>query len=488
MRLKHKRQVLELISTINDGLNYAMRYTKDMNNNHMLNDCIEGLLFLKDLLKDENNVRDILYRVIYSIESIDLNKMDTSLGLYKPSIEEARSLLKDLKYSIKNDVSTEFEIVFMPYKASMWDSLESIYKEAVKDPSCTCYVVPIPYYERNSNGEFDKFCYEGNQFPKDVNVTLFETYNLEKRQPDIIYIHNPYDKFNYLTTVNPRYYSEELAQYTNMLVYVPYYIAGSSETKEFKLLPSYKNMTKIITQSNNSKEAFIMSGLDSSKILSLGSPKLDAMIFSIKEKKKPPLSWTEIVSNKKTILFNTGITNLLEDAVKWIEQIKQILNDFISNDKCAFIWRPHPLTEITIKTMRQNVLEEFEIIMGKVKSAPNIIIDETNDIYSAATISDGLISDYSSIMMQYIITEKPILGMLPEDKLEKNRYYLADYLGCYFIKEMSVNDFIEVIVKNKDYQRESRVSKFKKSVNNPDGTCGLKIHNEIKKEVSNQLR
>lgn len=44
--------------------------------------------------------------------------------------------LTKLENSIKNEISTKIEIVFLPYKASMWDSFESIYFAAKEDPNC----------------------------------------------------------------------------------------------------------------------------------------------------------------------------------------------------------------------------------------------------------------------------------------------------------------------------------------------------------------
>lgn len=45
-------------------------------------------------------------------------------------------------------------ILFLPYKASMWDSMESIYLAARKDPSCEALVMPISYFERAEEGSF----------------------------------------------------------------------------------------------------------------------------------------------------------------------------------------------------------------------------------------------------------------------------------------------------------------------------------------------
>lgn len=111
---------------------------------------------------------------------------------------------------MKNDIKVKLEILFMPYKSSMWDSLESIWREASADPDCDAYVVPIPYYDRNPDHSFGDFHYEGREFPKDVPVIHYENYDLEERRPDIIYIHNPYDGENLVTSVDPRFYSGEL--------------------------------------------------------------------------------------------------------------------------------------------------------------------------------------------------------------------------------------------------------------------------------------
>ena len=131
-------------------------------------------------------------------------------------------MLTDIKKSIDRDVVERKEIVFMPYKASMWDSLESVWKAADADPECDAYVVPIPYYDRNPDHSFGEFHYEGGEYPDYVPVTHYNNYDISKRRPDVIYIHNPYDDCNYVTSVDPRFYSRELKKYTDKLVYIPY--------------------------------------------------------------------------------------------------------------------------------------------------------------------------------------------------------------------------------------------------------------------------
>ena len=88
--------------------------------------------------------------------------------------------------SIAHDVEVCREVVFLPYKASMWDSLESVWKAADEDPGCDAYVIPIPYYDKNPDGSFRELHYEGGEYPKDVPVVWYEDYDFEKRRPDMM--------------------------------------------------------------------------------------------------------------------------------------------------------------------------------------------------------------------------------------------------------------------------------------------------------------
>lgn len=90
--------------------------------------------------------------------------------------------LSRLKSGIAYDLPEDRkEVVFLPAMASMWDSLESVWRAADDDPDCDTYVIPIPYYDKNPDGSFKEEHYEGNQYPKDVPITHYDEYDLEAR-------------------------------------------------------------------------------------------------------------------------------------------------------------------------------------------------------------------------------------------------------------------------------------------------------------------
>ena len=85
-----------------------------------------------------------IYENICSNQSINPNK----------SYKALQKSLNPIKNSVKNEIKVQIEAVFLPYKASMWDSLESIWQAADEDPDCDAYVIPIPYYDKNPDGSF----------------------------------------------------------------------------------------------------------------------------------------------------------------------------------------------------------------------------------------------------------------------------------------------------------------------------------------------
>ena len=58
-----------------------------------------------------------------------------------------RKILKTILHCYRKEVRAKREVVFLPYKASMWDSLESVWKKYDADPEWEARVIPITFYK-----------------------------------------------------------------------------------------------------------------------------------------------------------------------------------------------------------------------------------------------------------------------------------------------------------------------------------------------------
>lgn len=359
------------------------------------------------------------------------------IGCIKCALENSKKLSKHfrrIKNSVKNDIRIRKEIVFLPYKASMWDSLESVWQAADAEPDCDAYVIPIPYYDRGIDGSFREMHYEGELYPEYVPVVRYDEYDFEKRKPDMIFIHNPYDEYNYVTSVAPFFYSKNLKKYTEKLIYIPYFLLGEINPDDpaalegiahFCTTQGVVNADKVIVQSEDMRQAYINvltkeTGEGSrkyweEKILGLGSPKIDKVLNTKKENLDIPVEWLKILKKpdgkfKKVIFYNTGVTALLKNEDRLLKKIRDVMKVFRENkEEVVLLWRPHPLMRSTLESMRPQLLRQYEEIVERYREEGWGIYDDTADMDRAVALSDGYYGDWSSIVWLYQTIGKPII-------------------------------------------------------------------------------
>ncbi len=350
--------------------------------------------------------------------------------------EDLQKALTSIKESIEKEVAVRLEVVFLPYKAAMWDSLESVWMAARDDQGCDAYVVPIPYFDKNPDGSLGERHYEWDQYPDDVPVTRYEDYDFARRRPDMIFIHNPYDAHNYVTSVHPFFYSKNLKQYTEKLVYIPYFILdeidplNEGEVKRIEDLCVVSGVVyadKVIVQSESMRKIYI-DLMDKNmaspqiprsywedKVSGLGSPKLDKLCHRGKEEVKVPKEWREAMekkdgSKKKVIFYNTSVGAFLRYEEKMLAKIRDVLSVFREyQDEVALLWRPHPLTEATIQSLRPKLQKEYEEIVEKYREQGWGIYDSTAGWNRAVELCDGYYGDWSSLVRLCREAGKPVM-------------------------------------------------------------------------------
>ena len=389
---------------------------------HALEDYCESLYILHEKIgcrtsSNENGIGE-------EADSVDLNSVLKELDA---EIETCRKELTD-------KVSTQKEVVFLPYKASMWDALEFAWRKAEKEPGCTALVIPIPYYDRNADTTLGERHYEINEFPADVPVISCEDYDFAGRHPDAIYIHNPYDEYNRVTCVDPRFFSRKLKQYTDELVYIPYFVLPEPNLSDeeqmkyianFAWLPAVVNADRVIVQSEAMRQAYIKictkkAGQDmqqdwAAKIEGTGSPKIEKVKSLKREDFTLPEAWEALIAKpgggrKKVVFYNTTVSTLLNSNENLLTKIKNVLAVFYSErENIVLWWRPHPLMEATLSSMRPELLEEYRKIVSAYKEGGWGIYDDSPDMDRAIAMSDAYYGDMSSIVWLYKYTGKPIM-------------------------------------------------------------------------------
>lgn len=344
---------------------------------------------------------EIIYEIYQSLangEEVSANKVHKCL----------RQKLIKISNGFRNDIKIRIEAVFLPYKASMWDSLESVWKAADADPDCDAYVIPIPYYDKNPDGSFRKMHYEGDQYPSDVPITRYDEFDFGAHHPDIIFIHNPYDSANFVTSIDPFFYSDKMKKVTDCLVYIPYYATAGGMSEGQGLCPAYVNADYIVIQSEKYRK-FFDERIPDSKFLALGSPKFDSVIHKCQNPSEPPKEWKEKMEGRKVYFYNTSIGGMLGNTDAFLKKMRYVFDIFKGREDACLLWRPHPLMESTFDSMRKGYKPQY-LALKKEFIEDNLgIFDETPDIEKTIALSDVYIGDAgTSVTSLFGVVGKPL--------------------------------------------------------------------------------
>ena len=434
MRKREKDRLLEIMDTLADGIEEARRLIENAQEEEavsLLTDCQEAAIAVGNAVERAEGkgtravslleeLCELLYSCASSVSSDGLEGMaDICRRIEDKCIEAEEALIDGIK--------AKKLAVFLPYKVSMWDSLESIWKAASKDRDWISVVMPIPYFDKKTDGTLGEMRYEGEDFPPDVPVADWEKFSLEKERPDIIFIHNPYDQYNYVTTVHPLFYASRIKQYTEKLVYIPYFIHQNDMVEDtYCLLPGVIYADIVVLQSEKVREQYIRYFEETlpelvqkqgqkmeDKFQAWGSPKLDALYREEGEEALPG-DWKELLGggNKKVIFFNTHLSRLMkENSDGFFKNMEWVFRIFGRRDDVVLLWRPHPLSLDTAKSMNPGAVRPYLDLVEQYKKEKIGIYDDSGDLHRAVKLADAYYGDRSSVTELFRQQGKPVMIM-----------------------------------------------------------------------------
>ena len=142
---------------------------------------------------------------------------------------------------------------------------------------------------------------------------------------------------------------------------------------------------------------------------------MDKVLHTKKEELEIPAEWLKIIekpdgSRKKIVFYNTSVSALLHHEESMLQKMEYVFRVFQENtDDVALLWRPHPLIQATIESMRPQLWEAYRKIRDRYIDEGWGIYDDTADLDRAIEVSDGYYGDPSSVVVLYKETGKPVM-------------------------------------------------------------------------------
>lgn len=342
-------------------------------------------------------LRKIVVTILYKINSI--------LNVLSCKVINVR-IKRKLKHNRKVNV------VFICERPSVWESLKSVYEKMINDKRLNISIIAIPYIKQQPLSNKNIIVYESEgseEFWKEYNC--INGYNYEKNEwfnplklkPDYVFFQRPYDYIRYKAYRS--YYLSKFAK----ICYVGYYGVICINEIYLITLPKYfmSNVSFFFAQSEM-ETSFVRNELEKydNKIISVvntGFPRFYSMMMY---KNKESIVWNR--SKLFRIIWNTRwSTN--EGNCNFFKYKDYFYEYCIRNADIDFVYRPHPQAFQEWNATGEFSKHDQEIFRKQYSNIDNMHIDESNSYYDLMYSSDVLISDYSSLILDYLITGKPII-------------------------------------------------------------------------------
>src|SRR5262249_17893817 len=124
-------------------------------------------------------------------------------------------------------------------------------------------------------------------------------------------------------------------------------------------------------------------------------------------------------------------------------------------------------------------LDEINSWKNEIQQSDNMMLDESGDYKTSFYHSHAMISDASSLALEYLYTQKPVLFTFDKgsDWLNEDRY-IIDYL-YQGKKTEDVEDFIQMIGRYEDPMLPSRLGIMDQFMYQVDGNAGKRIYSHM---------
>ncbi|MBB1198991.1 glycosyl transferase [Enterobacteriaceae bacterium 89] len=376
-------------------------------------------------------------------------------------------LLEPVKYprSTTGPIKVDFYFQWPPG----WTNFESVIDAMRANPAFDCRIVVVPYLNWKATdlrGDIQRQILK----ERGLKYVGFEDYQLDDRQPDVVFLQNPYDE------ARPEAFrSEYLVQRGVHIAYIPYALDTGigEESMIYQYNLQCQNLASwIFARSERHKAEFaIQCRAGNGHVHVTGHPKFDDY------DRRYHIDASRPANSVKTFLWTPHFV-LPGDQKMYttFTLYSQAMLRLIEREDIHLIVRPHPLFKQWIGEAAPLAQRHYQQLLEASASRENVTWDTGPDYAASFARSDALIADAGSFLLEYLPSKKPILYLTHESCHGLNR--TADFIyNAYDVarREEDIFRFVDNVVQGLDPMRPHRERVLREELHIDETTAGAKI-------------
>jgi len=403
-----------------------------------------------------------------------LTQLTEIKALWEREDETLEGRLGQFTRELPNEVSYQVRAVFFAELGEKWDAMASVYEYMRDDPRFDPVVVrtPVGRVVKHNGKQKQDIIYKDFLTPMGIPSLGYDQYDIEKDCPELAFISQPYE-----SCTLEQFWPESIAKHTR-LVYLPYYLPDLiNDSNVFTLaqLPVFKFAWKVPCPTEKQRRFYCRHAANSgSNLVMTGIPKTDPYV-ALRTHPIPYPKHRGRLEGKTVFLWNSWY----DVKFSSLHFFNEILEWFNAHRDCALIWRCHPMTDTVTKLYYPDQYPAYQKNLKKAKSAPNVILDTETFCGAAFSASQAMISDYSSLIPQYLLVDKPTLWVRNQHKYN----FIDQFIDNSWVEQAfnaeGIFDFMERVCMGEDRNAPLRRKIRERDIPLADGRCGERLCNEL---------
>lgn len=301
-------------------------------------------------------------------------------------------------------------------------------------------------------------------------------YDLSTESPDVVFYFDYSEKSD---KTSPEFCIEEVSKRIRYTVFIPSHfdvLESRDLARQLYAHPMFYYAWKVFAYSSRyASKLKRYSYRDASNIVDMGHPMFDGVKSAMKQGAFRLSEWDARIDNRPVVLWSTHFRS--EDSGEKVDTFFKykdtVLSYFCKNKDKVLLWRPHPRFWGYSGKVSRFDEKDIDLFLEKVNEMNNVIIDtEFDHRYSLAT-ADAVLSDATTLLIEFAATGKPAMCLLEENGVSViNEAYSREIELCS--DKSSLDEFLDR-AGMRDGREEQRRLYYEKELGMLDEQNGKRI-------------